>query len=210
MAELDVIIVDDHPIFADGMATMVSQLAPSVDVKQVGTKDALEALLVDQYKLSGGPDLLILDVMFPGFDPERDLDGLRQRLITTVIVVVSMIENHALIDFLVNQGINGFIAKSSSPEEMRQALTAIMEGDVIVLKPEAFAKVSANSEISNLSPRQREVLGYLSKGMSNKEIAKAMQLSPFTVRVHVSAVLSTLGVATRTAAAAIAAKEELP
>ena len=90
---------------------------------------------------------------------------------------------------------------------MLTAFDQVLEGEMVDLRPSVDSRTpqsSAGEALNQLSPRQRDVLELICTGQSNKEIAKHLGLSPFTVRIHVSALLRTLGVSTRTAAAAVA------
>ena len=205
MESLSVIIVDDHPVFRDGLVQLVKGRF-TVEVKEAGDMPSLQSLLTAER----APDLLLLDVLFPGFDVRHDLRGLRQRLATSAIIVVSMIEDTTTIDSIMADGVNGFVSKSASPEKMIDAFAHVLDGNVIDLRPLTLPVTSFAGELTpleSLSPRQKQVLELLCTGQSNKAIARTLGLSPFTVRIHVSALLRTLGVTTRTAAAAIAARQ---
>ena len=95
-------------------------------------------------------------------------------------------------------GADGFIGKNIAPDEIGQALLAIREGEVLVkFAPSGLLPLDTHT----LTTRQQEVLRLIAQGKTNKEIAKALSISPFTVRIHVSSLLKLLGVSSRTAAA---------
>lgn len=194
-----IIVADDHPLFREAMASTVRRLLPDAELDQAGNlQDVLR--LASQ---GAPPDTLILDLRFPGLSCIARLAELRRQLPRTTLIIASMVDDPTVVAEVMDAGADGFIGKSLTPDEIGAAILAIREGDVVVRYAPSglLPQMAADSELEQLTHRQQDVLRLIAQGKTNKEIARELDISPFTVRIHVSSLLKTLNVPTRTAAA---------
>lgn len=143
------------------------------------------------------PELIVLDFLCPDYDPVFSARWLRGEFPHSAIIFVSSLDDRRMIGNVVANGADGHIGKSATPEEIAEALQAIMAGAPVGRRTEPSSR-----NRGELTSRQREILDLMAEGRSNKEIGRALNISPFTVRIHVSAVLRFLEVETRAAAVA--------
>jgi DNA-binding NarL/FixJ family response regulator len=191
-----IIVADDHPIFREGMCRMIADMVPGAYIQEAGSMcDVLESV-----ETSGAPDLVFLDLLFPGMNPRETLPSFRRLCPKTSIVIVSMIDDENTIDKVMTYGADGYIVKSIAAEEMQAAISRIRAGDYVIARPQ-FAGLAEHmpvlGDMMDLTDRQREILCLIATGQSNKEIGRTLALSPFTVRNHVSLLFRILKVQSR-------------
>ncbi len=191
-----IIIADDHPVFRDGMTRLVGSALPEAQLFEAGTMDEV----LDSVETYGVPDIFILDLLFPGMNPRETLPALRQQCRKSSIIIVSMLDDEATIERMMAYGADAYIVKSIPAPEMLAALMSVRSGEYVIARPNLASTTNPMmdpADALDLTQRQREILSLISQGRSNKEIARKLALSPFTVRNHVSLLFRMLKVQTR-------------
>ncbi|GLO69106.1 DNA-binding response regulator [Phaeobacter inhibens] len=197
-----IIVADDHPVFREALSRIVRQVIKG-SIVEVADFDALLGAL------EGGqdPKLLLLDLVFPGFNGTSTLASLRKQLPRTPIVVVTMNQDEQVARSIMAAGANGYVSKTALPEEMKRAFESVLEGELVYLAEGVQESSALPTPVhESLSQRQFELMVYLAQGKSNKEIARELGISPHTVRAHMSVLFEKLDITSRSAAAAYAAK----
>ncbi|MDH3239762.1 MAG: response regulator transcription factor [Alphaproteobacteria bacterium] len=214
---LKILIADDHPLFREGLVRLVAELDSDTETREAADFPEAEALA-----RSEGPfDLILTDLRMPGMDQFAGVRALREAAPSVPIVVVSGYESRANLERSLEAGAQGFLPKSAPPSIMVNALRLVLLGEIYVppslfssdAKPTEAAQASMESarsammvraNVEMLTQRQMAVLALIGQGMSNRDIAERLRISEGTVKVHVGAILKTLGVSNRTQAALLA------
>ena len=212
---MHILIVDDHAFVCAGLkATLLERLD---DIEVTTTQRGDEVLSIVTNK---GIDLIILDLFMPGGYGGFGLIGLlHDRYPCIPIIVLSASENSAHIKKCFELGVTGFVTKSAPKEALFEAIEKVLDGDQYVPKylieavPEVARVIDevdsgVNIEIiaELITDRQFDILSCISRGHSNKQIARELDLSENTVKVHVSAMLKSLGLSNRTQAGILGQK----
>lgn len=123
-----IIVADDHPLFREAMVRTVQRVLPDAQPEEAADLQQVLSLA----RQGEAPDTLILDLRFPGLTGVDRLAELRQQLRRTTLIIVSMVDEPALIEQVMASGVDGFIGKSIAPDEIGAAILAIRDGEVLV------------------------------------------------------------------------------
>jgi len=202
VGNMDILIVDDHPLFRAGFHAVLAQSSFGAGIVSVATLgEALEALQRD-------PDiaLVLLDLHLRDSEGFAALRAIGERFPATACVIISGDEQEGLAERAIAIGASGFIPKSFTADQMLAAIQSVLKGGVFVTSSAPRVK---SAESGELTLRQLEVVSMLGRGCSNKEIARQLKLAERTVKAHVTAVLEALQVKNRTQAVIVAQRKGL-
>ena len=208
MSRRRIIIVDDHPLFRAALRQTLAGGDPSIQVEEAGDLAGLNAAL----EADRDCDLVLLDLNMPGVRGFSGLLLLRAQYPEVPVMIISAVEDSAVIRRAFELGASGYLHKSVGPPEIRRAIETVLSGEVFV--PEGIDIASDDDHsglmrrLSTLTPQQVRVLMMLSDGLMNKQIAYELSISEATVKAHVSSILQKLDVDSRTQAVIAASKIE--
>lgn len=210
---ITVAIVEDNRLVREGMTEMLNDLA---DVKVVLAATSLDA---DQLRALT-PDVVLLDVGLRDTQSLRLAESMKADLPGTAVIVMDLLPVHEEIAQFVNAGVAGFILKDATFEDFVATIRSVASG-VRVLPPrmtgtlfsqiaQAAVKRGAEEAIEavRMTPREREVIGLIAKGHSNKEIATALTMATHTVKSHVRNIMEKLALHSRLQIAAYAHQQD--
>ncbi len=205
-----ILIADDHPLFRGALKQTLAALISPVSITEA---DSLEAT-TRQLHAACETDLLLLDLSMPGMRGFSGLTYLRAQFPSVSVIVVSANDEAGVIRRCIDFGASGFIPKTLDVDTMVAAIKEVLAGgrwtpaDVDLSIPPDKEVAELVRRLSSLTPQQVRVLMMLSDGLLNKQIAYELTVSEATVKAHVSAILTKLGVESRTQAVIAAAKIE--
>jgi DNA-binding NarL/FixJ family response regulator len=202
---MKILLADDHDLFRAGLGMVLCELEADTLLLQAATlTDAIERALAEP-----DLDLALLDLNMPAMNGNAGLQQFRTQFPQVPVVIVSGSDDLADVQDALNNGASGFIHKSTSPSVMLSALRLVLAGGIYVPphamrqepapKP-ALAPAANKAWESRLTARQMEVLRLLALGKPNKVIARELDLSEGTVKIHLSAIFRVLDVNNRTEA----------
>ena len=194
-----IIIADDHPLFRTALSHAVSKVWPDATVIEASSAANARA------ELNDGAEALLLDLHMEDSSGLSVLMDLRQDFPALPIVIVSASEEPRVYAAASQLGAAAFIPKSASLDLMRDALSAVREGDSWFPDNEQMVDDDL-ARIASLTPAQRRILGQMREGLLNKQIAYELDISEATVKAHITAIFRKLNVISRTQAVLLATK----
>ena len=191
-----ILIVDDHPLYREGMISALR--AQMDDVEVLGADSAEEGL--QMLVRDGEIDLVLIDVRLPGMDGFAALSVYGARFPTVSRILISGSDEPQYLKRAFAEGASGYIPKSMPVREVTAAIRRVLDGGVSI--PESAAPIDGETQdpMARLTLRQLEALRLLGEGYTNKEIAKALDITERTAKAHVAAILEALGADNRTQA----------
>ncbi len=218
MEKIRLTIVDDHELFRKGFISMLGNVEDFVFVGEAG--NGLE--LLENFKTTL-PDILLLDLNMPVMDGIKTADVVREQHPDVKIIVISMYEEDRFVLHMLEKGVNGYLLKDSSPEEVEKAIrTVFSEGNYysdfvskamhrkFVGKMNSTRPVVFHNGIEvELSAREKDVLQLLCEGFSNQDIADKLFISSRTVDGHRQRIIEKTGAKNIAQAIAFAFKNHL-
>jgi two-component system nitrate/nitrite response regulator NarL len=212
-----VLLIDDHALVRKG----IEELLQSRGVQVVASVGSGEEGVLRARELQA--DLILLDVKMPGMNGVDTLKQLRASGVSAPVVMLTMSREDADLSAALRAGAQGYLLKDIEPEELVPALEATMHGNNVVARelvgtlarlvrgnsaPEPAARRPA-APFAELTPRELEILECIADGFSNKMIARALEITDGTVKLHVKAILRKLGMRSRVEAAVSAVEHGL-
>ncbi len=209
MKQVRVMLADDHALFREGLAGIISA---QPDMQVVGeANDGLEAFVKAQ-ELK--PDLILMDVQMPGMNGVEAVRQIKQILHDTIIVMLTVRDDDDVLFEALKNGAQGYLLKEIRSQDLLEMLHGALRGEA-ALSPNLAGRVlsefrrlskggfSEKEDDSGLTEREQQVLVQVSKGATDKEIAAELNISLNTVKTHVRNILSKLHVRTRREAAKV-------
>lgn len=204
-----ILVFDDQSVYRTGLRIVISTNIPCAEITEASS--LIEALT----KISNEVFDLVLVGDQSALEPLDFLKSAREAAPTTCFAIISACDTRTAILASLAAGFHGFISKQQSDSEILAAISDILAGRIYVpssvagdsdtlgdrFGKEALPKLSTEADVLKLTKRQREVLSLLVRGLSNKEIARALAIAEATTKIHMAALVRALGVRNRTEAA---------
>ncbi|MBM4189359.1 MAG: response regulator transcription factor [Betaproteobacteria bacterium] len=215
MNTVRIILADDHTLFRKGLSELLEREGHIRVAAMTGDPSQVAALLREHT-----PDALILDLNLPPTDGITLMQELREQGFALPVLILTVSEADRDLARALRNGAKGYLLKSMEPDEVIDAVLRAVRGETVVA-PTMTAKLvrlldhreggeQGHAELlATLTQREREILVHLSRGESNKAIARALDISYDTVKLHVRHILAKLNLTSRVEAAVFAVEQRL-
>ena len=206
-SENSILIIDDHPLFRKGVAQLINDMGNEFSL--IGeAQSGLEGI---QLALQHKPDLILLDLNMDGMNGIETLIELKKNDIDSYVIVLTVSNAEEDLVAALRNGADGYLLKDLEPEVLQSKLQSVMKGQIVLdqnlseklassIRQDQNAPPEKQEDVS-LTHREREILELIATGKSNKLIARELNISDGTVKVHVKNLLRKLKVHSRLEAA---------
>lgn len=211
VSQIRIIITDDHALIREGLKQLLE-----FDGDITIVDDAANGEECIEKVVSYNPDILLLDINMPKMNGIEVLENIRDRGLNQKVIILTV---HNEIEYMLKAmdlGVNGYILKDSSSSEIKRAIYAVMNGEIFiqkelvpVLNSKLLKRDIDKEKINSLTNRELNILKMVSQGLSNKDLASALNISERTVKNHLSSLFKKINVKDRTQAAVFAIKNDL-
>ena len=205
-----IITIDDHPLFRKGLADLIVMDDSLTLIGEAASGEEGMALAIEM-----DPDLVLLDINMKGMDGLETLRALKSADLDSRVMMLTVSDNEEDVLAAIRAGADGYLLKDMEPEDTLESIRSAASGKLVVsdrltellasaLRSEA--NTPKDPEEAALTQREHEILEQIAEGLSNKLIARALDISPGTVKVHVKNILRKLHLNSRVEAAVWALK----
>jgi len=201
--KLKILIADDHAILRMGLSSLLSA---EDDISVVGDADSGKDAITKTSELK--PDVIVLDLMMPDMDGAETTRRIVELQPSAHILILTTYATSDGIGRALANGATGAILKNADFSELMTAIRAVANGERHI-HPDIVALMEKDPPTPKLSQRQGEILASITRGLSNKDIAKQLNIGPDMVKSHINQLFQKLGAANRTEAVAIALRKHL-
>jgi two-component system nitrate/nitrite response regulator NarL len=209
MAAPRIVLVDDHSLCRTGLTDLLRQRGGMDVLAALSEPSQVLAVLREQR-----PDLVVLDLRMPQIDGLTLLQRIRAEGLDTPAVILTMSDSETDLAAALRAGVRGYLLKDMEPDDVIAAIRNAARGE-LVLAPAMTLKLAQllqsgpkgrdrNALLASLTERERQILEHLARGESNKTIARALDISHDTVKLHVRHILAKLNLSSRVEAAVFA------
>ena len=194
-----VLVADDHPLYREAVARQIMRLLPEATVEEAASMEA--AMAAAQ---AAPPSLFVFDYYMPGMSAQA-IARLSESFVDVPILVLSGGASPQEVQAVLQAGARGFLPKTATPEQFNHTIHMLLAGGTSVpaemLLPASGPAEGSAAWLATLTPRESDVLRAVARGLSNKEIARELDLAEVTIKLHLSAIFRKMGVRSRTEAA---------